>query len=181
MDRRQALQVLAAIASVPGVSPGAEAMRHVTPESPELPGTKHPKFFTRDEFQLVDSLSELIIPADAHSPGAHAADVAGFADNLLLQSSEKTQHTWREGLAGVDLFARSHYSRPFLECSTKEQTALLRLISRNEASPSTPEEYFFVDLKRATVDGYYRSAIGIHQDLQYQGNKYRVAFPGCGQ
>ena len=31
------------------------------------------KFFTKDEFVLVDELTELIIPADEHSPGARAA------------------------------------------------------------------------------------------------------------
>src|SRR6185295_17377487 len=32
------------------------------------------KFFTKDEFVLVDELTELIIPADEHSPGARAAE-----------------------------------------------------------------------------------------------------------
>jgi len=35
-------------------------------------------------------------------------------------------------------------------------------------------------VKRATIEGYYTSAIGIHQGLQYQGNTALSEFPGCG-
>ena len=41
------------------------------------------------------------------------------------------------------------------------------------------QERFFHALKRATIDGYYTSRIGIHQDLQYQGNEAMRDFPGC--
>ena len=37
-------------------------------------------FFTPEELALVDELSEMIIPADAHSPGARAARVAAYID-----------------------------------------------------------------------------------------------------
>ncbi len=30
-----------------------------------------------------------------------------------------------------------------------------------------------------TVDGYYTSKIGIHQDLEYKGNTAISEFPGC--
>jgi hypothetical protein len=52
-------------------------------------------------------------------------------------------------------------------------------ISRNEDQPVTLEEKFFVALKAATIDGYYTSKIGIHQDLGYQGNTVVIDFPGC--
>src|SRR5712692_9203928 len=42
-----------------------------------------PKFFTPEEFQMVDQLAELIIPADDHSPGAHDAQVAAYIDRRL--------------------------------------------------------------------------------------------------
>ena len=38
------------------------------------------KFFTPDEFKLVDELTETIIPADAKSGGARAAKVADYID-----------------------------------------------------------------------------------------------------
>ncbi len=30
-----------------------------------------------------------------------------------------------------------------------------------------------------TINGYYTSAIGIQQDLQYVGNDFLPEFPGC--
>jgi Gluconate 2-dehydrogenase subunit 3 len=184
IDRRQALQVLArtaaATVSLPVLSEGAKGGQS-TPETREAESATRPKFFNRDELQLVDALSEVIIPADSHSPGARAAQVAAFADELLSQSSEKTKQLWRQGLAQIESLANAQYGRTFLACSTAEQVALMHLISENEGSPKKLQEQFFADLKRATVDGYYRSAIGIHKDLQYQGNKHRLAFSGCDQ
>src|SRR5439155_8235487 len=45
-----------------------------------------PKFFTAPEFALLDELSDLIIPTDAHSPGARVAGVAPFIDFRLSES-----------------------------------------------------------------------------------------------
>jgi hypothetical protein len=56
---------------------------------------------------------------------------------------------------------------------------MVRKMSLGEGNPSTLEERFFVAVKRATVDGYYNSEIGIHQDLQYQGNTFLPEFKGC--
>src|SRR5262249_39521038 len=44
------------------------------------------RFFTPDEFAMLDELSELIIPADEHSPGAREAKVAEFIDGRLAES-----------------------------------------------------------------------------------------------
>jgi gluconate 2-dehydrogenase subunit 3-like protein len=167
INRRGALQVLAGTVVGTVNFPGS------------LAGQQHLKFFHRDEFEMLDVLSEIIIPADNHSPGAHAAQVAQFMDELISQSPEKTKKRWREGLARIEAMAGAQYSRRFMACSAAEQTALMRLISQNEESPQQLEERFFTELKQATIDGYYRSAIGIHQDLRYQGNKYVGAFPEC--
>ena len=170
INRRGALQVLAGTVAgtvnLPGLLGAAT-------------GQPHPKFFDGNEFKMLDALSEIIIPADDHSPGAHAAQVARFIDELISQSQERAKQLWRQGLAKIEDIARAQFGRSFLACSVAEQTALMRSISENEESPQQPEEKFFADLKRATVDGYYRSAIGIHQDLQYQGNRYVKTFPGC--
>jgi hypothetical protein len=51
--------------------------------------------------------------------------------------------------------------------------------SANEENPKTDLERFFVMLKKMTVNGYYTSSIGIHKDMEYAGNTFLVAFPGC--
>ena len=53
-------------------------------------------FFTPDELALVDELSEMIIPADDHSPGARAAKVAAYIDSRLAEAV---------GRAGTDRLA----------------------------------------------------------------------------
>jgi len=111
---------------------------------------------------------EMIIPADAHSPGAHAAQVSLFADLMVGTSNNATKAQWRQGL---------HLMHEEAARSSLPQ-ALAKAASREE-NPQTGLERFFVSLKRMTVNGYYTSAIGIHQDLQYQGNTYLAAFPGC--
>jgi hypothetical protein len=51
--------------------------------------------------------------------------------------------------------------------------------SREEEDPKTELGRFFVTLKRMTVDGYYTSAVGIHQDMKYQGNEHLTSSPRC--
>jgi len=42
-----------------------------------------------------------------------------------------------------------------------------------------PLEAFFALTKRATIDGYYTSEIGIHRELRYKGNRILDEFVGC--
>ena len=64
---------------------------------------KTPLFFTKEEFALVDELTELIIPTDEHSPGARAAQVASYLDFRLSESFEEEPKTvWRQGLKLIE-------------------------------------------------------------------------------
>jgi hypothetical protein len=126
------------------------------------------RFFTPEENELVDELMELIIPADPHSPGAHAAQVSRFADRMVATSSDTLQTQWRNGLR----IMRE-------EAAHSSVAAALGKASAHEGDPRSELERFFITLKNMTVNGYYTSAIGIHQDLQYQGNTYLPAFPEC--
>jgi len=75
--------------------------------------------------------------------------------------------------------AEAEYGKPYADCPPERQVALLKELSENEENPRKLEERFFVAVKRATIDGYYTSAIGIHQDMQYQGNTALAEFEGC--
>ena len=50
-------------------------------------------FFTRQELALVDELTEMIIPADEHSPGARAAKVAAYIDARLAEALDAKDRT----------------------------------------------------------------------------------------
>ena len=67
----------------------------------------------------------------------------------------------------------------FANCTAQQREELLAAMAAHETDPSTDLERFFVRLKTATIDGYYTSAIGIHQELRYKGNTVLAEFPGC--
>ena len=136
-------------------------------------------FFTPLEFALVEELSEMIVPADEHSPGAKAARVAAYIDGRLAEAWEPADRTtWRDGLALVDKLSRDSSGKPFLESSPSERLSLLTRIAQNEQKPQKPEEHFFVELKGRVVRAYYTSEIGIKQELEYKGNTYLAEFVG---
>lgn len=138
-----------------------------------------PLFFTRDEFALLDALTDLVIPTDEHSPGAHEAGVAAYIDRTVAEaflSEDKT--SWRKGLASIDELSRSMYESPFLMAGKQQQTALLTKIAAAERHPQTEQEKFFTQLKQTTAFAYYSSSVGIHQDIDYRGNVILEKFVG---
>lgn len=138
-----------------------------------------PQHFTPAQMRLLDALTETIIPTDDHSPGAKAASVASYIDVIVSAAGITEKKLWDDGLAAIEDMAKRAHGHSFPECDTSQQIALLEKIAANEGRPRTVAEKFFETLKAATVDGYYTSAIGIHQDLQYQGNTMVMEFPGC--
>jgi Gluconate 2-dehydrogenase subunit 3 len=138
-----------------------------------------PLFFTKEEFALVDELSDMIIPTDEHSPGARAAKVAACIDARLADAFEQKDRTdWRSGLALVDQLARDAGGKSFLQSSPDERTAILTRMAGNEGKPQKPEETFFAVLKGKVIHAYYTSEIGIKQEMEYKGNGYLAEFEG---
>jgi hypothetical protein len=136
-------------------------------------------FLTSAQYTTLDAFAEMIIPTDQHSPGARAARVADYIDLLLSESDRETQRTWTAGLALLDAESRQRFRAPYAQLSTTQATRLLTDISRNEADPKAPIEHFFKTTKEATIRGYYTSEIGIHKELEYQGNRVLAEFLGC--
>src|SRR5256885_4187965 len=57
---------------------------------------------SRAQHAFVEELSETIIPADSHSGGAKAANVADYIDHVLQQTWDENQKTlWREDRKSV--------------------------------------------------------------------------------
>ena len=140
---------------------------------------KAPLFFTKEELALVDELTELITPADDHSPGARAALVAGYIDFRLSEAFEEKPRTlWRDGLKLIEQLSQEMHSKSFLASSPEQRVALLTRISQNETKPVKPEELFFKELKSRTAHAYYTSKIGIHTEMEYKGNVSLKEFVG---
>ncbi len=186
LSRRKALKIIvgsaSAAVSLPVLGRGAARAAgpacHIARPAAELPA-RAPKFFRPQQIRALEALSETIIPADDHSPGAKAARVWEYIDDLVADSNPTRQGLWTAGLAAIDQIAERAYGKKFADCAAEQQIALLEKLSSNEDKPATPEEKFFVEIKRATIDGYYTSRIGIHQELEYQGNVAQAEFVGC--
>ena len=173
LDRREVLKLAAGVALArPGLDGAAAA---ALPEG---------RFFKARELALLDELSEVILPADAHSPGARAAGVAAFLDAQLAEKDPKIPD-WaqerkeaREHLAAVDALSRDMFAKEFLEITAEQRSAVVAKAASGEAEPKTPAERAFKWAKEQTAHGYYSSKIGIHEEMEYKGNTLLTEFAG---
>jgi hypothetical protein len=179
VNRRELIKWLSAAAFAPLALPA--------------PDPTAPLYFSKDEYQLLDMLTELIIPADDHSPGAHEAGVARFIDKSVAEAflpEDKT--SWRKGLAGVNALAHSMHNQPFLQLDKDQQRSVLESMSKSEkadktdasnegdsgANRSRTAQKFWDQLKQTTAFAYYSSSIGIHKEVEYKGNVFLTQFVG---
>jgi len=121
------------------------------------PATYEPQFFTAQEYELLDVLTEMIIPRD-ETPGAHEAGVSEFIDFMAAHDPE-IQQPFREGLHLLE-------AQDFAAAKPERQEKLLRNAS------------FFKLLRRYTVMGYYTTRIGL-EELDFPGLKMYSKSPGC--
>ncbi len=183
LNRREALKGIATGigvgASLPilGQSALAQHDHHKMAKAavPQKAAAAKPKFFTAAELTAIGEISELIIPADERSGGAKAAEVPAFIDLMVSESPAENKDLWKKGLAAMDTKAGGSFAK----AAKDKQIALLTEVSKNEMKPATLEERFFKAIKNMTIDGYYTSKIGIHDELKYKGNTYLKEFKGC--
>ena len=172
MERRLLLKLIAA-----GFLPQAASQQGFV--SIAAAASYEPQFFSAPDMGVLDRLTELIIPEDDHSPGAHAAEVNVYIDVVVSDANDETKQRWRKGLAALAEETKRRFNKEPAGCDTGELDHVVAAMAANEQNPSTALNQFFLLLKRATIDGYYTSKIGIHEDLQYQGNTALSEFPGC--
>ena len=174
LSRRDVLKVAAGAALVAPLARASEAAAARTAAAP--------RFFAREELALLDELTEMIIPQDAHSPGARAAQVAGYIDRrfaeAVLPADVEARQRFRDGPARVDALSREMHGSAFLSATPEQRVAVLTRMAAHEMEPKAPEEPFFRELKAHTVRGYYTSSIGIHDEMEYKGNTLQQEFAG---
>jgi hypothetical protein len=176
MERRELFRILAA-GAVTGSQASAQHL-HEAGAVVDFAGYK-PRFFTAAEYELLDRLCEIIIPADSQSPGAHQAQARFFIDTVLHYSDSQSQQRWRAGLRAVEDAARGSFGKRFVECGGQEQDAIVARMALHEGAPENELERFFGPLKRMTVEGYDLSEVGARQGLGYKGDTSLAEFPGC--
>jgi gluconate 2-dehydrogenase subunit 3-like protein len=180
LTRRDALKIAAGALSLPALFTRA-ASAATAPAG--AAAASAPRFFSKDEFALLDELAEMIIPADSHSPGARAAKVAAYLDGRLAEAylpvEADVQQRWRDGLRRVDALSQETNGKAFRAASPEQRIAVLTRLSANEKEEAkSADDKFWRELKGATVHGYYTSEIGIHQEMEYKGNTLQQEYAG---
>jgi hypothetical protein len=185
-DRRQWLKTSATVLGasllpLPALTSQVSQAQTETASLPASQGIKPgAKVLTPAQHTLVEELSETIIPADSHSGGAKAAKVADYIEQVLGDSSDDTQRSdWHEGLRLIDLMSQHYNGKSFADSTSEERIAVLTVLSDNERMTDLPEVRFFRYLKELTIQGYYTSKIGIHDELEYKGNRILTQYVGC--
>ncbi len=175
MERRTALKLMAAGVIAERLPAAHQHLLQIA----QAPAAYKLQFFSAEQNALLDRLTDIIIPADDHSPGASAAKVSLFIDLMVANSRKDVQEHWLAGLNAVETESQKRFAKPFPQCDAAQQDQIMAAMAANEGKPATDLERFFARLKSMTIDGYYTSEIGIHKELQYKGGTALAEFPGC--
>lgn len=157
-SRRQALKTAAGVVTV---LPVLQA-QHEHPVAAKSAAAYKFKWLTADEQKLLAEICDMILPR-TDTPGASDAKVHEYID-FTLQPDKKRQDQMREGLKWM--------------AAIKPDRRLGILQSASE-KPATEGGRFFTLLKDLTIDGYYTSREGLHQELGWNANTFVADFKGC--
>jgi hypothetical protein len=189
MDRRSAIRRLAHGAA--GVATGAawiESLSALSRQQAHAHAAQAvaaatewaPKILTARQNDLVETLTELIIPA-TDTPGARAARVNRFVDVVLQDAPPAERKKFTAGLALIEARSKAVLKKDFLAATAEEQASLLTRFSavgNPDREPDGVRDFFQV-LKSMTIDGYYTTEIGLRQELGDSGQLFLPQFPGC--
>jgi gluconate 2-dehydrogenase gamma chain len=156
---------------------------HPSPAAPKPAKFYVAQFFKPAEFETVEILTEMIIPAD-DKPGAKDARVAAYIDFVVFSAAEhqpSLQREWSDGLALLDQTSQEKYGHSFQRIRAAERENLLLEMSFPERDPNArhPGFTFYRLVKEMTVEGFYTSRPGLLEALDYKGLDFLSEFPGC--
>lgn len=169
VTRREALRrvgvLLGGVVSAPTVAGVLSGCQRISG------GDWSPQAFTPDQNRMVDTISEIIIPA-TDTPGASAANVNRFVDAMVGESYlPEDRERFLRGLDAASVRCEDNYGAPFVDCSAEQQTALVAELDDETFGPDAPDPDpqnppFFRMMKELTIVGYYTSEIGATQELK---------------
>ncbi|HXY97406.1 MAG TPA: gluconate 2-dehydrogenase subunit 3 family protein [Steroidobacteraceae bacterium] len=200
MDRRTTIKwMLAASAAWPAWRSAAGQAGHGTAlrQPPAGPGygtdpdlvTPHqrgefwPLTLSAAQRRLAAVLSDLIIPADQHSPSASTVGVVEFIDEWVsapYPDHQRDRPIVLDGLTWLDAQAARRGAKGFAQLDAATQTAICDSIC--DATRATAElreaARFFALYRDLTAAGFYSSPAG-RRDLGYLGNVPLTSFEGA--
>jgi hypothetical protein len=189
LNRREALRRLGASAIGAAASPlwvqeltaFARTQAHAHTTAAGMAAEKWvPAVLTARQNDAVVALTELIIP-ETDTPGAKAAMVNRFIDQVLADAAPRQRDAFLAGLAWIDDRSRSEFGTAFEAAGVQQQTALLTRLAdeENHAAGDSAGVEFFHAIKSMTITGYYSTEIGLRQELGDDGQLMLAEFHGC--
>ncbi|MGH9163551.1 MAG: gluconate 2-dehydrogenase subunit 3 family protein [Vicinamibacteraceae bacterium] len=185
LSRRDLLDLAVRAAAVPGAaaffSTWLQAGRqpssgaHAPPEPPLLRNYT-PKFFEPQDFEALQSFTEILIPTD-DTPGAREAHCAHYIDFVLHASTghePEMQEEWRHAMAALKELG-------FHTADAQGRAALVAAMARPEQDRAAahPAYVAYRLIKEHNTFAFYTSRAGIIDALDYRGNSYNASFPAC--
>jgi hypothetical protein len=124
------------------------------------------RFFTEDEWRLLQAVCELLIPQPDRVE--NAVPIAPWIDQTLHEGRGNgfryagmppLREAWRLGLEGIEREAQRRHGTAFAEVAAPAQREILGAVQRGEVSGGPwdrlPPKRFFTDLLLASVVGTY--------------------------
>jgi hypothetical protein len=200
MDRRTTIKwMLAASAAWPAWRGAAGETAHGTAllRPPAAPGygtdpdlvTPHkrgefwPLTLSAGERRLAAVLSDLIIPADEHSPSASSVGVVDFIDEWVsapYPTQQRDRPVVLAGFAWLDAEGARRAGKGFAELDAAGQKAICDLLcdATRAAAEHRDAAHFFALYRDLAAAAFYSSPAGA-KDLGYIGNVPLTSFDGA--
>jgi hypothetical protein len=137
-----------------------------------------PRVLSARQNDQVILLSELIIP-ETDTPGAKAALVNRFIDDVLHAAPPDVRYTFLRGLSWMDGRSKALFKKDLLSTTQAEQTELLTRLAAEDTKEARAGTDFFKAIKSMTINGYYTTEIGLRRELGDPGQLFLPQFQGC--
>lgn len=182
MDRRDVVKLLGAatLAAIGLAAPDvARAAAHAEASRQQGAPVYKPIFFTKAEWPMVRTLSDLVIPRDARSGSATDAAVPEFMD-FIMNDFKSNQKWMRNGLQWLNAECTRRFKKGFVACTADQQKLVLNDIAfpKKASAAMKPGVEFFTHFRDLTASGFWTSRIGF-KDIGYMGNTIVPVWTGC--
>ncbi|MFD1033529.1 gluconate 2-dehydrogenase subunit 3 family protein [Sphingomonas hankookensis] len=146
------------------------------------PQVPWPLTFTKAQRAAIDLLGDMILPADAASPGAGKLGVGAFIDEWISAPYPRQQDdrtTVIAGLSWLDAQSRALHRTPFAALTTAQRGTLLDALTSDAPAPALARPVAFMDrLRNLFVLGFYSLPEG-KADMGFIGDQViEGAYPG---
>jgi gluconate 2-dehydrogenase subunit 3-like protein len=183
LTRRDLLDMAVRAAALPGAAQflsawmqAGRAAQHAPSQAPPQPPFLRdykPRFFATDDFDALQSFTEILIPTD-DTPGAREAQCAHYIDFVLQAAEPGMQKQWSSAMSALR-------SAGFHAANPQQRLAMITEMARPESDRAASHPLYSVYrlIKQQNTFAFYTSRAGMIEGLDYRGNSFNAVFPGC--